>query len=133
MQEPSECRIITLSYLKFQLIFKTICLMTPKKIVLAIIISGLTWSMGKSQNSSYPDPIINPESPLMLAGDWAPENTHDIDFSKLPKIPSEHAIIDDVRYAWGRKTQQHNYLVQYDGYFWAMWSDGPGVPRSKDP
>ncbi|MFA6549406.1 MAG: exo-alpha-sialidase [Candidatus Margulisiibacteriota bacterium] len=28
---------------------------------------------------------------------------------------------------------QHNYLGFFDGRFWAMWSDGTGVPRSDDP
>lgn len=86
-----------------------------------------------SQSLDYPHPIENPQSALMLSGDWVPENSHDINFFNLPVVPSVHAIVDDVRYAWGRKSQQHNYLVHYDGYFWAMWSDGPGVHRSDDP
>ncbi len=86
-----------------------------------------------AQTTDYPDPVKNPESSLMLAGDWVPEDTHDIDFFALPVIPSEHSIVSDVRYAWGRKTNQHNYLVYFDGRFWAMWSDGPGVARSDDP
>ena len=89
--------------------------------------------MGKSQNSSYPDPVNNPESSLMLTGEWIPENSHEIDFSGLPKIPSKHAIVNDVRYAWGTKVNQHNYLVFFEGLYWAMWSDGPGVSRSDDP
>jgi len=86
-----------------------------------------------AQNNQYPHPVNNPQSSVMLFGDWVPDNTHDIDFFSLPVVPSVHAIVDDVRYAWGRKTQQHNYLVHYGGYFWAMWSDGPGVHRSDDP
>ncbi|MCC5932332.1 MAG: exo-alpha-sialidase [Cyclobacteriaceae bacterium] len=86
-----------------------------------------------AQNAGNPDPVKNPSSSLMLAGDWVPENSHDIDFFALPKVPSEHTIVSDVRYAWGRKTNQHNYLVHFDGRFWAMWSDGPGISRSDDP
>ena len=86
-----------------------------------------------AQRTDNPDPITNPLSSIMLSGDWVPENTHDIDFHSLPKISSQHTIIDDVRYAWGRKTLQHNYLIFYDGFYWAMWSDGPGVPYSDDP
>ena len=86
-----------------------------------------------AQTSDYPHPFHNPMSPVMLTGEWVPDNSHDINSFKLPKIPSEHAVISDVRYAWGRKTNQHNYLVFYDGYYWAMWSDGPGVSRSEDP
>lgn len=105
-----------------------------KKITLiTIILILITYGLVFSQGNDYPDPETNPESSLMLTGDWVPENTHDIDFFNLPKVPSIHSIVDDVRYAWGRKTQQHNYLVHYDGYFWAMWSDGPGVSRSDDP
>lgn len=73
----------------------------------------------------YPHPATNPRSPLMLQGPWVPDNTHAIDFESLPQIPSEHAIISDVRDENG--VNQHNYLVHFDGRFWAMWSDGPGV------
>lgn len=72
-----------------------------------------------------PHPVENPKSPLMLAGDWVPEDPHTIDFEALPKVPSEHVIVSDVRDVDG--VNQHNYLVYHDGKFWAMWSDGPGV------
>ncbi|WP_199186936.1 exo-alpha-sialidase [Blastopirellula marina] len=65
------------------------------------------------------------ESPVMLAGDWVPPNPHDIDFAKLPKVPSQHVVISDVRKRNG--VHQHNYLTFYDGRYWAMWSDGPGI------
>jgi hypothetical protein len=48
-----------------------------------------------------------------------------IDFDALPVIPSEHAVVSDARERDG--VNQHNYLVHYQGCFWAMWSDGPGV------
>lgn len=86
-----------------------------------------------AQNMDYPDPAKNPGSSLMLSGDWVPDDPHEIDFFALPEVPSELGVVSDVRYAWGRKTNQHNYLVYYDGRFWAMWSDGPGVARSEDP
>lgn len=72
-----------------------------------------------------PHPVKNPESPLMLAGDWVPADPHAIDFATLPKVPAQHGIVSDVRDVNG--VNQHNYLVHYDGKFWAMWSDGPGV------
>ena len=81
-------------------------------------------------------PVIAAEPPIMLAGPWVPENTHDIDFGALPKVPSEHVVISDVRAKGGDPTKldkkaggvnQHNYLVHHDGRFWAMWSDGPGI------
>lgn len=73
----------------------------------------------------YPHPVKNPKSTLMLEGDWVPDDTHEIDFANLPRIPFEHAVISDVRASNG--VNQHNYLVHYAGKFWAMWSDGPGV------
>ncbi len=81
-------------------------------------------------------PIIAAEPSIMLAGPWVPPNTHDIDFAALPKVPSEHVIISDVRAKGGDPSKldkksggvnQHNYLVHHDGRFWAMWSDGPGI------
>src|SRR5690606_17201242 len=74
--------------------------------------------------STYPDPVKNPESPIMLVGDWF-EDPHDIDFHALPRVPREHIVISDVTAQNG--VNQHNYLIHYDGQFWAMWSDGPGI------
>ncbi|MBX3178115.1 MAG: exo-alpha-sialidase [Candidatus Hydrogenedentes bacterium] len=73
----------------------------------------------------YPHPKDNPESPLMLQGPWVPENTHDINFDTLPRIPSRQAIVSDARPHDG--VNQHNYLTYYGGKYWAMWSDGPAV------
>ncbi len=72
-----------------------------------------------------PHAAYNPDSPLMLAGDWVPKDSRTIDFQKLPKIESTHAVVSDVSKARG--VNQHNYLVHHDGRYWAMWSDGPGV------
>ena len=80
--------------------------------------------------------IIAAEPSIMLSGPWVPENTHDIDFAALPKVPSEHVIISDVRAKGSDPSKldkksggvnQHNYLVHHDGRFLAMWSDGPGI------
>ena len=88
------------------------------------------------ETPAYPDPAKNPVSPLALAGDWVPEDPRNIDFEKLPRLPSQHVVISDVR---ADKTprrspdktrggvNQHNYLVHHGGKFWAMWSDGPGI------
>ena len=75
-------------------------------------------------DSNYPDPYDNPESPLMLTGDWF-EHPHKIKFDRLPRVPREHIVISNVTEQDG--VNQHNYLSNYDGRFWAMWSDGPGV------
>ena len=39
----------------------------------------------------------DPESPIMLAGEWVPKDPHQIDYEKLPRVPADHAIISDVR------------------------------------
>src|SRR5215207_9706133 len=73
---------------------------------------------------------------VMLSGAWVPADTHQIDFHALPRVPSEHVVISDVRakeVSPGTDVRkrggvnQHNYLAHHDGQFWAMWSDGPGV------
>jgi hypothetical protein len=90
-------------------------------LILIIQITGC-----KSNNyKNYPNPISNSNSPLMLAGDWVPKNTHEIDFSTLPHIPSQRAVVSDVEVDNG--VNEHNYLVFYSGKYWIMWSDGPGV------
>lgn len=72
-----------------------------------------------------PHPVTNPGSRLMLGGDWVPDDTHQIDFDHLPRVPVEHGVVIDVHAQKG--LAQHNYLIHHDGRFWAMWSDGPEV------
>ncbi|MCA9097240.1 MAG: exo-alpha-sialidase [Planctomycetaceae bacterium] len=72
----------------------------------------------------------------MLRAAWVQEDPRTIDFAGLPRVPSEHQIISDVR-AGGADPKlvdkvrggvnQHNYLIHDRGRFWIMWSDGPGV------
>lgn len=52
-----------------------------------------------------------------------------IDFGGLPRLAAEHAVLSDVRHQGGRWVHQHAYLARHEGRFWAMWSDGPGVPK----
>src|SRR5690606_41463459 len=70
-------------------------------------------------------PAKNPVSPLMLAGGWVPDDTHQIDFDKLPRLPGLHTVVNDVRHQMG--VNQHNYRDYYDGKYWIMWRDGPGI------
>jgi hypothetical protein len=86
--------------------------------------------------AQWPHPEMNPRSPLMLYGDWVPEDSQQIDFAAIPRIPSEHVVVSDVRADTAVPSQvdkraggvnQHNYLAYHDGQFWIMWSDGPGV------
>lgn len=75
--------------------------------------------------ADMPDPVKNPGSPLMLAGDWVPADTHKIDYDKLPRVPGNFRVVSDVHEKRG--VNQHNYLAYYAGKYWLMWSDGPGV------
>ncbi len=76
-----------------------------------------------------PDPVINPESPLMLDLKATGADAAAIDFNALRRIPHEHSVISDVRDRGGRWVHQHAYLAHHDGLYFAMWSDGPGVPK----
>ncbi|MHC2066530.1 exo-alpha-sialidase [Bremerella sp. T1] len=89
-------------------------------VLASLLVSGLT-----VQATLAAEPTTKEYSPVMLAGDWVPESPHQIDFDRLPKIPSQHVIVSDVRKSKG--VNQHNYLTFYDGKYWAMWSDGPAV------
>ena len=75
-------------------------------------------------------PKPRPDNVVMLAGDWLPEDPHQIDYEKLPRVTAKHAVISDVREHAGTRVHQHAYLAHHDGRFWAMWSDGPGGPRA---
>jgi hypothetical protein len=79
----------------------------------------------KEDRKNIPHPVNNTQSTLMLAGDWLPEDSHKIDYNKLPRIPGEHSIVNDVRREMG--VNQHNYLIYHEGKYWIMWSDGPGI------
>lgn len=88
-------------------------------------LAGDLASVVDARLAELPDPRENPGSPVMLVGDWVPEDPHRIDHAKLPVIPSEHVVVSDVREEKG--VNQHNYLAFHGGRFWAMWSDGPGI------
>ena len=79
-------------------------------------------------------PPVDPA--LMLAGPWVPDDPHTIDFAALPRVPSEHVLVSDVRAEAHHGSDldrerggvnQHNYLAHFGGKFWVMWSDGPGI------
>lgn len=91
---------------------------------------------GACSFAAPPHPATNPGSPLMLSGAWVPGKTQQIDFDKLPRAPSQHAVISSVRAPGSSPlvldhkaggVNQHNYLAHHDGKYWAMWSDGPGI------
>lgn len=109
-------------------------------IAIGILVSLISCAT-RNQVSNYPNPENNPESSLMLEGDWVPEDTHQINFNDLPRLKTEHIVISNVgeselsqrkfgseRFGGGEKGEnQHNYLTHYDDKFWAMWSDGPAI------
>jgi hypothetical protein len=88
-------------------------------------LSGISSIVSAQRPRSLPHPVRNPGSPLMLSGGWVPTDTHQIDFANLPRVPSEHVVVSDVRA--GQGVNQHNYLTRFADRFWAMWSDGPGI------
>lgn len=81
--------------------------------------------VSRDAETKIPHPVKNPQSSLMLQGNWVPDDPHQIDFHALPRILSQHAIVNDAQPSDG--VNQHNYLVHHMGKFWVMWSDGPGV------
>lgn len=101
---------------------------TRNGIVFAALISIFSCASQDNKKSTGPDK----DSPLMLAGDWVPDDPKQIDFDHLPQVPNaEHVIVHDVRQFDGHRVNQHNYLTYYGGKYWAMWSDGHGVARAK--
>lgn len=93
-------------------------------VLLSMLIS-LACEVFGAESPVSPHPVENPGSPLMLCGPGIPDDTHAIDFDVLPRLASEHVVVSDVRGHNG--VNQHNYLAHYDGRFWLMWSDGPGI------
>ncbi len=90
-----------------------------------VLLLLLLWSCTGGVMGQPPHPVSNPSSPLMLAGDWLPDDTHRIDYDQLPRLPGSHMFVNDVRLQMG--VNQHNYLAFHDGQYWIMWSDGPGI------
>jgi hypothetical protein len=76
-----------------------------------------------------PDPVKNPQSALMMDLHEHGTDPTSIDFANLARVPAQHTIISDVRDRAGTHVHQHAYLAWHDGRYWAMWSDGPGVPH----
>lgn len=96
----------------------------------------LTYALTGCSEKDYPDPKDNPDSPLMLSGDWF-DDPHAIVFDSLPKIPSRHSVVSDVSpggkdykkdstlYSREGGVNQHNYMVYFNNKYWIMWSNGP--------
>jgi len=75
--------------------------------------------------SDYPDPVSNPESPLMLLLPTMGSDPEKIDFSALPELPGSHAVVSRGDERWHYRL--HTYLVHHDNLYWRMWSHEPVV------
>lgn len=95
-------------------------------------LSRVQWIRSAHQLASQlasTDLTFDTQSDQMLTLQGLPTDPATIDFSKLRKVPAEHAIISDVRDQAGHWVHQHMYLAYFEGRYWAIWSDGPGVPK----
>lgn len=72
---------------------------------------------------NMPHPVDNPDSPLMMDLPDVGSATDMIDYSRLPVLHGEHAVISKGDKQWHYRL--HNYLVHFDGKLWCMWSHGP--------
>ena len=99
-------------------------------------IIGLTWAavtcagVSAQQRTDSPHPVENPDSRRMLDLPGVGTDPQAIDYAALRRVPSKHALLSDVRDRGGTWVHQHAYLAHFDGRYWAMWSDGPGVPQA---
>lgn len=92
-------------------------------LVFALLLApGARLSAGEAPN---PPASAGTAAALMLAGDWVPGDPSRIDFAALPRVPSEHVVVSDVRASDG--VNQHAYLAFHLNQYWLMWSDGPGL------
>ncbi|QDV24618.1 exo-alpha-sialidase [Aureliella helgolandensis] len=95
-----------------------------------LLASALPSATADEPDYSVPHAETNPGSPLMLNLVTTGTDPNKIDFHKLARVPSQHSILSDVRDQGGNWVHQHAYLAHHDGRYWAIWSDGPGVPLS---
>lgn len=118
---------MTTRFISFKLTDSAFSVFNATKLFGALVL--LTFALDAAAqerfNLSPPHPVTNPQSELMLAGDWLPDHPHKIDFANLPKVKGTHVVVSDVRAEKG--VNQHNYLAFYKGKYWIMWSDGPGI------
>jgi hypothetical protein len=73
----------------------------------------------------HAEPVDPAVASTMLNAGWLPRANRFVSFDLLPRLTSEHVVVSDVRAANG--VNQHNYLAYFQGRYWIMWSDGPGI------
>lgn len=96
-----------------------------------VVVLGLLSGVAVCEDTLEPaHPEKNPRGGLMLDLATTGSDPKAIDFTKLARVPSKHAVISDVRDQHGKRVNQHAYVAHHGGRYWAMWSDGPGVPKA---
>jgi len=105
-----------------QNLLRNVCILT------CAIFIGVSVAEAKSEKS-YPHPVTSPQSKLMLDSVDTGTDPEAIRYSELLHLPAQPAVVSDVRTAGGTRVNQHAYLAHFSGLFWAMWSDGPGLPK----
>ncbi|MAS96286.1 MAG: hypothetical protein CMO55_24040 [Verrucomicrobiales bacterium] len=106
--------------------FTSLFRFSPVRICSAILFLS---SPAFTADLSQPDPEENPNSALMLNLEGTGTDPEAIDLFSLPKLQGSHTIISDVRDKQGTWVHQHAYIAWFQDRYWAMWSDGPGVPK----
>ena len=66
-----------------------------------------------------------PTPAVVLKLDGAVTDPAQLDFTKLPQLSGEHAVVCAPTEAL--KFQLHNYLIHHDGRYWCLFSHGPVV------
>lgn len=105
--------------------------MNPTAVYALCVALVLPQTFLRAQNDlSRPDAVGNPASRLMLDLETTGKDPSAIVYEDLIHLPAQPATVSDVRTAGGTRVNQHAYLEHFDGRYWAMWSDGPGLPRT---
>ena len=94
-----------------------------------LVIASMLSQQVVGGNRDLPHPRHNPASRLMLSLASVGGQSGRIVYADLPRVPSQHVVLNDVRERGGRWVHQHAYLAHDGDRYWAMWSDGPGAPR----
>ncbi len=95
-------------------------------ITMNVALLAVTAGLSAGEGAKPPHPVKNPMSTFMLGGELSTDPNNLIEFKKLPRVPTQHAVISDVRDEGGSRVNQHANLAHYQDRYWAMWSDGPG-------
>ncbi len=76
------------------------------------------------EQPDVPHPVNNPESTFMLDLPRVRKEPRKNSDARLVQIPSEHAVVSDVRDRGGKWVHQHAYLVHHGGHYWRCGATG---------